>query len=263
MEALSVGLAIFGVRLKDAAAIVEREIRLSFSSWATGIGRGFWRDVAPAAASLFGEARPRRFTPLEPRVSSPVSSNFDWETCHRVEKDFYSVAEFLPLPEPIPPLRFERERARHWLPAAELSRFCRGADREAAGVRALARARAGRKWVAGCWSGFGRGGDRFGPAGFGSGGRALAAGAAGAARPGHGGQGGLAANGGVALPGAALCRTRYRDDAPGRGVPLSRGRAFRPDFIEDHWHPWQSPYRIVTSRGYVAGQRCGGAIWPA
>ena len=21
--------------------------------------------------------------------------------------------------------------------------------------------------------------------------------------------------------------------------------------IEDHWHPWQVPYRIVTSRGYV------------
>ena len=22
--------------------------------------------------------------------------------------------------------------------------------------------------------------------------------------------------------------------------------------IEDHWHPWQVPYRIVTSHGYVA-----------
>src|SRR5208283_1347194 len=38
---------------------------------------------------------------LEPRRFTAVSS-FDWQTCHRVEKDFYSVSEFLPLSQPVP-----------------------------------------------------------------------------------------------------------------------------------------------------------------
>jgi heptosyltransferase-3 len=50
-------------------------------------------------------------------------STFDWKACHRVEKDYRSVAEFLPLPEEIPPLRFDRERTRPWAPAAELRDF--------------------------------------------------------------------------------------------------------------------------------------------
>jgi heptosyltransferase-3 len=50
-------------------------------------------------------------------------SRFDWETAHRVEKDFYSVTEFLPLGEPIPPLRFARAAARDWPPAAHLNDF--------------------------------------------------------------------------------------------------------------------------------------------
>ena len=51
-------------------------------------------------------------------------SKFDWEICHRVEKDFHSVAEFLPLREPIPPLRFARERTRPWPPGDALRDFC-------------------------------------------------------------------------------------------------------------------------------------------
>jgi len=57
----------------------------------------------------------RRFTAL---------SSFDWESCHRVEKDFFSVAEFLPLSQPIPPLRFDRCLARSWEPAEKLTDFC-------------------------------------------------------------------------------------------------------------------------------------------
>ena len=51
-------------------------------------------------------------------------SRLDWETCHRVEKDFRSVSEFFPLPEPIPPLRFDRARARDWPAASSLTDFC-------------------------------------------------------------------------------------------------------------------------------------------
>ena len=50
-------------------------------------------------------------------------STFDWQTCHRVEKDYRSVAEFLPLPTEIPTLRFDRARAREWAPVASLRDF--------------------------------------------------------------------------------------------------------------------------------------------
>jgi heptosyltransferase-3 len=50
-------------------------------------------------------------------------STFDWKTTHRVEKDYRSVSEFLPLPAEIPPLRFDPTRMRAWPPAAELHDF--------------------------------------------------------------------------------------------------------------------------------------------
>lgn len=51
-------------------------------------------------------------------------SSFDWEGCHRVEKDFYSVHEFLPLALPVPPMVFEKSRAAEWAPAQGFERFC-------------------------------------------------------------------------------------------------------------------------------------------
>ena len=51
-------------------------------------------------------------------------SSFEWQTCHRVEKDFYSVSEFLPLPQPIPPMRFDESARQPWEPAAGLTDFC-------------------------------------------------------------------------------------------------------------------------------------------
>ena len=57
----------------------------------------------------------RRFTAM---------SKFDWQTCHRVEKDFYSVSEFLPLPEPVPAMCFERSATQPWSAAAALKDFC-------------------------------------------------------------------------------------------------------------------------------------------
>jgi lipopolysaccharide heptosyltransferase III len=62
------------------------------------------------------------FSAREARGFTGISA-FDWETCHRVEKDFRSVAEFLPLPEPIPPLRFDRCFARPWPGAENLADF--------------------------------------------------------------------------------------------------------------------------------------------
>jgi len=64
-------------------------------------------------------------SPLKEREQRAFTgiSTFDWQTCHRVEKDYRSVAEFLPLPAEIPPLRFDRAHTRSWPPAAELRDF--------------------------------------------------------------------------------------------------------------------------------------------
>jgi heptosyltransferase-3 len=57
------------------------------------------------------------------RRAGLIPSRFDWKRRHRVEKDFYTVSEFLPLPEPIPPLRFDRVATRPWEPAEGLRDF--------------------------------------------------------------------------------------------------------------------------------------------
>ena len=44
--------------------------------------------------------------PIEAKRFTGIST-FEWATCHRIEKDFYTVSQFLPLSEPIPPMIFE------------------------------------------------------------------------------------------------------------------------------------------------------------
>ncbi len=58
----------------------------------------------------------------EARAFNGVSKH-DWRWSHRVEKDYRSVAEFLPLPDEIPPLRYDRALIRPWEPAAHLTDF--------------------------------------------------------------------------------------------------------------------------------------------
>lgn len=53
-----------------------------------------------------------------------AESSYVWQASHRVEKDFYSVAEFLKLPEPIPPMVFDRERMQPWPEGGELGNYC-------------------------------------------------------------------------------------------------------------------------------------------
>jgi len=61
-------------------------------------------------------------TPLE-RLRFTAASSFDWWGCHRVEKDFFSVAEFLELPLPIPSLQFDRRLIQVWEPGRDLTDF--------------------------------------------------------------------------------------------------------------------------------------------
>ena len=50
-------------------------------------------------------------------------SSGEWEKTHRIEKDYMAVHEFLPLPQPPPPMVFEKARAISWEPAARLGDF--------------------------------------------------------------------------------------------------------------------------------------------
>jgi heptosyltransferase-3 len=182
----------------------------------------------------------RRFTAV---------SSFDWETCHRVEKDFYSVSEFLPLPGPIPPLRFERSFAQSWKEGAMLTDFCvvqigsrQGFNRwHREGWRDVCRALLERfsNVVVSCgpvaheqeeaaWLQ-----QELGPRVVSTEGKTtwpemawLLYGAKLYVGPNT-----------AAMHLAAACRCPV--------VAL-----FGPS-IEDYWHPWQAPYRIVTSHGYA------------
>ena len=59
------------------------------------------------------------------RLRFNAESTFEWEPRHRVERDFYSVHEFLPLAGAAPQsLVFERSRTRDWPEGKSLSRFC-------------------------------------------------------------------------------------------------------------------------------------------
>lgn len=50
-------------------------------------------------------------------------SHFDWQFRHSVERDFYTVNDFLPLGNDIPRLVFQRNRTEPWLPGARLEDF--------------------------------------------------------------------------------------------------------------------------------------------
>jgi len=64
-------------------------------------------------------------SPLKPfEARRFVMSTFDWSACHRVEKDFRTVSEFLSLAQPIPPLVFAPDRAQMWAPGQDLADFC-------------------------------------------------------------------------------------------------------------------------------------------
>jgi heptosyltransferase-3 len=50
-------------------------------------------------------------------------SHYDWLPHHRVEKDFHTVADFIPMPPSIPPLTFVRERTTGWDPSNQFGAF--------------------------------------------------------------------------------------------------------------------------------------------
>jgi heptosyltransferase III len=186
---------------------------------------------------------------LAARKAGCKISTFDWETRHRVEKDFYSVSEFLPLPGPIPPLCFERSLAQKWEEGAKLIDYC---------VVQVGSRQGFNRWHRKGWRDVCRAMlERFSNV--------------------------VVSCGPVAQEQEEVAWLRQE---LGPRVLSTRGKTTWPEMawlfygaklyvgpntaamhlaaachcpvvalfgqsIEDYWHPWQAPYRIVTSHGYV------------
>jgi heptosyltransferase-3 len=177
-------------------------------------------------------------------------ATFEGRRCHRVEKDFYTVSEFLPLPEPIPPLRFASECTRPWEPAAALTDFC---------VIQMGSRQGFNLWHREGWREVGRGLlDRFehvvvscGPAAHEKEAAAWLRGELGPRALDTQGRTSWAQLAGL------LYRARLYVGLSSASMHLAAACGcpvvglFGPA-IEDHWHPWRVPYRIVTDPGYVA-----------
>lgn len=172
-------------------------------------------------------------------------STFDWHACHRVEKDYRSVAEFLPLPDQIPPLRFDRTLMPAWLPAVKLDDFA---------MMQIGTRQAFNRWTLDGWRNVcahlltrvgsvvistGKAPDEIAEA------EALRA-----------------------EFGARVLCTRGEADWPQMAGLLDRARLYVGPAtaamhlaaacgcpgvvlfgrtIEEHWHPWQAPYRAVNT----------------
>jgi heptosyltransferase-3 len=173
----------------------------------------------------------------------------DWSGCHRVEKDFGAVSEFLPLPRPIGPLVFDAAADREWPPARGLTDYAvlqigtrQGFNRwHREGWMEVARALLGRvaHVVVAC-----------GPVEHERAEAAWLQAQLGARA--------LSTEGGAGWAHMAWLLRRARlfvgpntasmHLAAACGCPVVA--LFGPS-IEDHWHPWRVPYRIVTTPGYA------------
>jgi heptosyltransferase-3 len=188
---------------------------------------------------------------LERQRFTAVSS-FDWQTCHRVEKDYHSVAEFLPLPRPIPTLRFEREFAQSWKPGEDLANFC---------VMQIGKRQGLSRWHRQGWEEVGRRLlERFSAVVIVSGPADYEVEEAAWLKERLGPRV-LCTLGQADWPQVAglLYRARLYVGLDTAAMHLAAAcqcpvvALFGPS-IEEHWHPWQAPYRIVTSRGYVPAE---------
>jgi heptosyltransferase-3 len=183
------------------------------------------------------------------RARFTAISSFDWETCHRVEKDFYSVAGFFPLTAPIPPLRFDREFAQPWPPACALTDF---------GVMQIGKRQSASRWHREGWAEVGTHLlKRLSALVIVSGSENYELETANWLKSKLGARV-LCTLGEANWPQVAglLFRARLYVGLDTAAMHLAAAcrcpvvALFGPS-REENWHPWQSPYRVVTSPGYV------------
>jgi heptosyltransferase-3 len=180
-------------------------------------------------------------------------STFDWQTCHRVQKDFYTVGEFLPLPKVIPPLCFDPGRMQEWAPGKTLTDFCLVQVGSRQGFNRWNR-EGWREVCRGLLQRFSRVVISCGPV--------VHEREEAAALQSELGSNVLDTQGRTSWPELAWLLSRAQLYVGPNTAAMHLAAAcrcpvvalFGPS-IEDHWHPWQVPYRIVTSPGYapVAG----------
>jgi heptosyltransferase-3 len=178
-------------------------------------------------------------------------SSREWTTCHRVVKDYQAVAEFLPLPAEIPPLRFDRTGARSWPPAAGLTDFC---------VMQIGKRQSISRWLPERWEEVGRWLlERSGAIVLTSGSDKYELEQASLLQQRLGPRV-LATKGQADWSQVAdlLFRARLYVGLDTAAMHLAAAcqcpavALFGPT-LEVNWHPWRAPYRIVTSGSYVHG----------
>jgi heptosyltransferase-3 len=84
--------------------------------------RGRWLALIARADRKFSVLPATPWSKFWPGKFTGIST-FNWQTCHRIEKDYYSVGEFLKLPKERPRLEFDRLSAMTWPPANRLGKF--------------------------------------------------------------------------------------------------------------------------------------------
>jgi heptosyltransferase-3 len=175
-------------------------------------------------------------------------SKFDWEKCHRVEKDFYSVHEFLPLSLPIPPVVFDKSQTKRWSTAETLTDFA---------MMHVGSRQKFNRWTRDGWLNVGKhllnrfpnlilctgpNTDEIEEAKWLSselGNRAIC----------------TLGKTNWAEYADLLYRARLFVSINTAAMHLAAAcqcptvALFGPS-LEDHWHPWQSPHQVVTSRGF-------------
>jgi heptosyltransferase-3 len=175
-------------------------------------------------------------------------SSFDWQTCHRVEKDFYSVSEFLPLPEPVPPMIFEPSATKPWPPGESLTDFA---------VVQIGTRQGFNRWPREGWREVCRALlDRFpnlvltcGPVTQEREEAAWLQAELGVRVLNTDGHAGFAQVAGLLQRAKLFVGPNTAAMHLAAACHCPTVALFGPS-IEDHWHPWRVPYRIVTSPGY-------------
>jgi len=185
---------------------------------------------------------------LAARKAGLKISSFDWQTCHRVEKDFYTVSEFLPLPGPVPPLCFEPDFAQEWKAGVALKDFC---------VVQVGSRQGFNRWHREGWKKVGQGLlERFSQVVISCGPLAHETEEAAWLQQELGTRA-IDTQGKTTWPEMAWLLYRAKLYVGPNTAAMHLAAAcrcpavalFGPS-IEDHWYPWQTPYRIVTSHGY-------------
>lgn len=194
-------------------------------------------SVRPASPLKDFEAR--RFSGISP---------FDAGAVHRVEKDYLTVSEFLPLPAEIPPLCFQREATRGWPPADRLASFA---------VMQIGKRQAASRWHREGWEQLGAYLiDRIGAVVICSGSADYEVADAQYLREKLGPRA-ISTLGQADWPQVAgmLYRARLYVGLDTATMHLAAAcncpvvALFGPT-LEHHWHPWRVAHRIVTSRRY-------------